>query len=210
MDLNEFNENYLHPLLEKISVNNKKVYLLGDFNADLLKADIDSNISNFLDILTSNMFIPHIIHPTRMTPNSKTLIDNIFSNSLNFVDCKSGNLTLSLSDHLAQFLLIPTEFNYDNKKEKIYKRDTKNFDRENFSLDLLDVDWNSKIKTEKGDPNFSFNMYENTLNTILDKYMPLKELTKKELKQQRKPWITNETKTLIKDREKLHKKNYKS
>ena len=90
MDLNEFNENYLHPLLEKLSVTNKNIFLLGDFNADLLKSDIESNISDFLDILTSNMFIPHIIYPTRITPNSKTLIDNIFSNSINFAEGKSS------------------------------------------------------------------------------------------------------------------------
>ena len=149
------------------------------------------------------MFIPHIIHPTRITPNSKTLIDNIFSNSINFAEGKSGNLTLSLSDHLAQFLIIPIEFNYDNKKEKLYKRDTKNVNREQFFHDLLDVDWNSTIKIENGDPNFSFNQYEKTLNNIIDKFMPIKKLTKKELKQQRKPWITNETIALIKRREKL-------
>ena len=105
-----------------------KIFLLGGFNADLLKSDIESNISDFLDILTSNMFIPHIIHPTRITPNSKTLIDNIFSNSINFAEGKSGNLTLSLSDHLAQFLIIPIEFNYDNKKEKLTQKTlTENF-----------------------------------------------------------------------------------
>ena len=37
MDLNEFNENYLHPLLEIISVNNRKAYLLGDFRVDEYK-----------------------------------------------------------------------------------------------------------------------------------------------------------------------------
>ena len=127
------------------------------------------------------MFVPHIIHPTRITPTSKTLIDNIFSNSTNFADGTSGNLTLSLSDHLAQFLIIPIEFNYDNKKEKLYRRDTKNFDREHFFLDLLDIDWTSIIQIEKGDPNFSFNKYEVTLNTLLDKYIPIKKLTKNTL-----------------------------
>ena len=210
MDLNEFNENYLNPLLDKLSINNKKIYLLGDFNADLLKTDIDSDISNFLDILTSNMFVPHITLPTRITPNSKTLIDNIFSNSINFSEGNSGNLTLSLSDHLAQFLIIPFEFTYDNKDENLFKRDTKHFDRENFFLDLLDIEWKSVINIEKGDPNFSFNNYEKTLNIIIDKYMPIRKLTKKEKKQQKKPWINYEIKTLIKSREKLYKKFIKA
>ena len=67
---------------------------------DLLKNDIDANTSTFLDLLTSNLFVPHIIHPTRITPNTKTLIDNIFSNSPHFYEGISGNITLSISDHI--------------------------------------------------------------------------------------------------------------
>ena len=40
--------------------------------------------------------------------------------------------------------------------------------------------------------------------------MPIKKLTKNEIKQQRKPWITNEIKMLIKRREKLCKKFIKA
>ena len=39
MDLDEFNDNYLNTLLDKISKENKYVFLLGDFNVDLLKYD---------------------------------------------------------------------------------------------------------------------------------------------------------------------------
>ena len=42
-----------------------------------MKNDIDANTSTFLDLITSNLFVPHI-HPTRITLNSKTVIDNIF------------------------------------------------------------------------------------------------------------------------------------
>ena len=93
----------------KIMNENKRIFLVGDFNYDLMKIENDSNITNFFDILTSNLFVPHIIHPTRVTLNTKSLIDNIFSNSINFKDGISGNLTISLSDHLAQFLIIPEQ-----------------------------------------------------------------------------------------------------
>ena len=39
IDLDEFNDNYLNILLDKISKENKSVFLLGDFNVDLLKYD---------------------------------------------------------------------------------------------------------------------------------------------------------------------------
>ena len=38
-NVNEFNGNYLNILLQKISNKKKNVFLLGDFNVDLLKYD---------------------------------------------------------------------------------------------------------------------------------------------------------------------------
>ena len=55
----------------------------------------------------------------------------------------------------------------------MFKRDTTNFDRENFILDLLNVDWPSIISGEKKDPNYSINSFEDTINSLLDKYLPL-------------------------------------
>ena len=135
-----------------------------------MKIDSDDNTSNYFDTFTSNLFVPHIIYPTRITITSKTLIDNIFSNSLNFSQGSSGNLTISISDHLAQFLIIPEESYKLPKKNNMFKRDTKNFDRENFILDLLNVDWPSIISGDKKDPNYSINSFEDTINALLDKY----------------------------------------
>ena len=101
--------------MDKLS-ENKHAFLLGDFNIDLMKIDIDEHTATFLDTLTSNFFVPHI-HPTRIIPHSKMLIDNIFSNTPNFSQRKSGNLTLSISDHLAQFLIIPVELGIYLKKK---------------------------------------------------------------------------------------------
>ena len=66
--------------------------------------------------------------PTRITPPSSTLIDNIFKNTVN-ESLVSGNLTFSISDHLAQFLIYRelTINNNKNKKRKNHniKRTTK-------------------------------------------------------------------------------------
>ena len=78
---------------------------------DLMKNDIDEDTATFLDTLTTHFFVPHI-HPTRINQHSKTLIDNISSNIPNISQGKSGNLTLSISDHLAQFLIIPLDTGY--------------------------------------------------------------------------------------------------
>ena len=41
MDLNDFNNDYLNPLLAKLSKEKKTVFLLGDFNVDLSKYEQD-------------------------------------------------------------------------------------------------------------------------------------------------------------------------
>ena len=133
-----------------------------------------SHVILFWCIFIQLLFVPHIIHPTRITPHSKTLIDNIFSNVPNFSQVKSGNLTLSISDHLAQFLIVPLDSGYFPHKNKMYKRDPKHFDRENFFLDLISIEWSKLLLLHKGDPNLSFKKYYHTINTLIDKYMPWK------------------------------------
>ena len=80
MNNNEFNDDYLNELLEKLSKENKTIFLLGDFNINLLNYDINPPTNEFLDSLSSHYFLPHILQPSRITTNSKTLIDYSFSN----------------------------------------------------------------------------------------------------------------------------------
>ena len=75
MDLNEFNCYYLNPLLEKLSTEQKTVFLLGEFNVDLLKYEQHKVTNEFLYSLSSNMFLPYIIQPIRITSHSKSIID---------------------------------------------------------------------------------------------------------------------------------------
>ena len=56
VDLNEFNCYYLNPLLEQLAKEQKTVFLLGYFNADLLKYEQHKAINELLDSLSSNMF----------------------------------------------------------------------------------------------------------------------------------------------------------
>ena len=82
---------------------------MGDYNIDLMKIEVDVTTSQFFDTITSILFVPHITCPTRITNTTSTLIYNIFSNSLKFMDGISGNLTINISDHLAQFVIIPED-----------------------------------------------------------------------------------------------------
>ena len=118
IDLFEFIHYYLNPLLEKLAKEQKTVFLLGDFTFDLLNYKQHKATKEFLDSLRSNMFLPYIVQPTRLTPHSKTLIDNIFSNYIS-QDIISGNSTATISDHLPQILIAPHIFsNIPNKKKQ--------------------------------------------------------------------------------------------
>ena len=165
---------------------NKKVHIAGDFNFDLLKTSTHNDTSSFYDKISSNLFIPLISLPTRINSRNNTLIDNIFTNQFNPATI-SGNLTIDISDHLASFIITPKpNQKHLPKKHNIYTRDTNNFDRANFIMDILDIDWNSD-----NDANASFNNFLDKTNKIIDEYMPLRKLTNREYKRRYKPWITD-------------------
>ena len=77
MDVVDFNYP-INQLLDKISKEQKQIFLLGDFNINLLNYNEHQPTNEFLDSLVSNSIIPYILQPTRLTSHSKTLIDNIF------------------------------------------------------------------------------------------------------------------------------------
>ena len=66
MNLNEFNDNYLNILSQNISKEKKNVFPFGDFNVDLLKCDKHAGTKEFINSLSSYMYLPYyILHPTR-------------------------------------------------------------------------------------------------------------------------------------------------
>ena len=90
---------------------------------DLLKYDHHARTSECLDSLSSHMFLPHIMPPTRVAINSKTLIDNMFSNILG-PNSISENLTVPVSDHLPQFVIASNIFSNSpsGRKSNVYER----------------------------------------------------------------------------------------
>ena len=166
------------------------MFLLGDFNVNLLNYNEHNQTNEFLDSHASNSFIPLILQPTRITSHSNTLIGNIFSNVID-PDIMSGNLTATLSDHLPQFAIIPNIFgNISGNKYNIYERDWSKFDQENFILDYFSVDWEDLLKIDELNADNSTKMYLDAINMLLDTYAPLKRTNKCKLKFKSKPWIT--------------------
>ena len=55
-----FNSNYLNNLLEKVSKEQKPVFLLDNFNINLLNYNVHNPSNEFLGSLTSNYFTLHL------------------------------------------------------------------------------------------------------------------------------------------------------
>ena len=64
---------YLAELLRRLDFQNKKCFLMGDFNLDLLKIDRNQHIKDFINMMFSSTFYPLISRPTRITNTSATL-----------------------------------------------------------------------------------------------------------------------------------------
>ena len=150
-----FNDEYLKNLTVKLAEENKKCFISGDFNFNLMKSDTHSDTLEFLEVMTTNFLLPTITIPTRINSSNNTLIDNIFSSEIN-PDLKSGNFTVGISDHLPSFMIIPKNNQHHlPKKHNFYKRNWKKLDTENFILDYFDIDWKVDLNSKRNDTNFS-------------------------------------------------------
>ena len=190
MDVLDFKNNYLRQIFEIVSKERKQVFLLGDFNINLLNYNDHQPTNDFLDSLAFNSFISYILHPTRITSHSKTLIDNIFSNFIS-PEIISGNITATISDHLPQFSFVPNILsNPSTQKCTYHERDWSKFKQENFILDYFEKDWTDLLQIDQQNVNLSMESFLNNINSILDVHAPLKKVNKYRLKFKTKPWIT--------------------
>ena len=108
-EVSDFTNNFITPLLDKLSNENKDIMIMGDFNINLITYNDDKNTGNFLDTMFSQSFLPYITTPTRITRNTKTFINNIYYNKP-LSNIISRNLSSIISDRLIQFLIEPIDF----------------------------------------------------------------------------------------------------
>ena len=102
-DILSFNEK-LNDIINKIRMENKICYLLGDYNINILKYSSHVHTAQFVDMMSSSGFLPLITRPTRVTATSATLIDNIFTNNLMDISHPLQGLFITdVSDHFPIF-----------------------------------------------------------------------------------------------------------
>ena len=162
----EFIDIYLSELLQNFLKEDKTIMLMGDSNSNLLKYGHNTDSASFLDSLYTNFLLPYISTPSHVIPHSGTLIDNIFSNSIED-GLISGNIISIILDHYAQFLLIKNMKIKQKETTEIYSHDLKNFNEAQFKTELCNINWKSVLKINRKDADFSFSKFFETFNTLL-------------------------------------------
>ena len=119
--------------------------------------------------------------------SSAILIDNILTNKV----------VSDISDHLSQFWVSHTFFKkLKSKKQK--RRDFSGFSVNSFNYELSEALLNQNNFDDHFEVDIAFSNFYNTLSGLVEKHAPLKTLSKHNLKQFSKPWITIGLKKSIK------------
>ena len=204
--VNEFDD-LLENFLMKINRENKKCYLLGDFNIDAIKLGNNTVTDKFINQLLSSSFYPLITKPTRITERSATLIDNILTNRLDNNNI-TGILFCDLSDHLPVFTIeqnatIRKKQNLTNMKRRITKENIYKLKEK-----LETTDWEDLGQNE--DPNKSYDRFYSKFFAMYDECIPKEKISNKQSKMQKKPWLTKGLIKSLKIKNKLYKKSIKT
>ena len=69
---------------------------------------------------------------------------------------------------------MPRDDNHPPRKHNILKRNIKSIVKENLIADLINIDWNEVLSTTKMDTNYSFEVFDEKINEIIDKHAPLR------------------------------------
>ena len=161
--------------------------LTGDFNLNLLKFGTNTEVNDFLDLVTRKWFTPHILSPTRITLQDKpSFIDNIFLN-FNDMHCYSGNLIEKITHHLPNFLIIEKLTVKLDNQDRPLKRDLKNFDEDKLVIDIEKLNLKQKIENTRSQINQKYTSFHENIMKVIDKNATLKISLKKNINDQKIP-----------------------
>ena len=186
---------------EMFAKTDKACYICGDYNIDLLNPRHNIQIDEFTNAMYSMSFYPMISKPTRITPHSATIIDNIFTNNL-IVNTVSGILFNDISDHLPVFTIYDCNSSLEKVvKSKTYRRVTSVTAIKALQRDLAAEKWNEVYDKENVDT-----AYDNFLKIFLllyEKNCPILEYKKNS--KALKPWMTNGLLNACRKKNKLYR-----
>lgn len=171
-------------------------------NINLMKFNLVTNVTDYVNSLTSSGCNLFIDRPTRIADRSATCIDHVYSN---FAPDRLENFVLlsDVSDHYSTLTKID-RFQKRNVKGDVYsrKRNLSDPEWDEFNKDLNKIlTKNCHSPDQNRDNNIDVNSYADNITdsymSLIDKYMPLRKLSRKEKKFLDRPWITKGLKVSI-------------
>ena len=165
----QWNANF-EDCMENVLREDKEIYLMGDINRDLLNNQIKTAWTDYMEPFGLTQLVSEA---TRVTSDSRTLIDHIYSN------CPENVTSLDvpkigLSDHFPIF--FTRKMHVQPPKMSHYTisyRSFKNFDELKFVEDLQSVPWDTiKLFDDTDD---ILEAWLDLFLQVVDKHMPLKQ-----------------------------------
>ena len=193
----------IDPVFKKLNDEKKQIYIMGDFNIDLLKVDDHRPTHDYLVLIFSYSLLPTIYKPTRITETTATIIDNILTNDENVI--KSSILVTDITDHMPTVLTTRNNLtNHSGSTKKItYKRIHTDDNIAKFKQRLIDVKWQEIL--DNNNANDDYNKFIETFDTLYNECVPLKKCTNNRRKEPMSPWITKGLLKSINKKNKLYK-----
>ena len=180
---------------------NSDLIIVGDINIDLLKADTNANIKNYLCKIKALNLTQVIDLATRITNNTQSIIDHCYiRNSNKLIFSKSGIFINKISDHLCTFLTLKLKPDFDYKtRQEIRILNRKNIQTFKSSLSNLNV----TLDIENGNTSESnWEKFTEVFKSKFESAFPIQKISRKAVKN--KSWFTDSIKRHIKIREKLY------
>ncbi|XP_057302789.1 uncharacterized protein LOC130636955 [Hydractinia symbiolongicarpus] len=187
-------------MLIKVNTLSMETFLLGDINANY---NVKSSHKELKEIITSQGFYQIVEKATRITAETKTLIDVILTNKRSNVKV-TDVIPLSLSDH--DCVLCVRKINHNKIPHRTIKcRNYAKDNHEDFQEDLRSRDWSRLYMITN--VNAAWLYFKQILFPMLDKHAPIIE---KRVKGKRCPWLPNDIKKDMNTRDQLLRKARKS
>ena len=187
-------------MISTVISENKEVILSGDLNCNYL---IPTDHRDIKDIIRINGFKQIIDKPTRVSKNTKSLIDIIASNNSSKI-ADSIVVANSISDHDIIGIIRKMHIKKPTPRT-IFIRDYSKFDTENYKNDLRNTQWENMFLTQ--DINGAWNIFKTLLSYVIKKHAPLRE---KKVKGNDCPWLNKQIKEKMQTRDYLLKRARKT
>ena len=189
-------------LLSKIS-SNKLVFIMGDFNINILDYASHTPIGDLVNNIFSYSLLPCNHHPTRVIEYSASVIDNIYTYATN-ATITSGNILMQITGQFPQFFILKNAPINHNKLES-FKYDYTTFNENEFHDDFNQIDF-AYLENNDIDVNKKFDRFLKDLTSLTNKPAPIKKRSRKEMKLQDKPWINSKMQKMMRIRDRILQK----